>query len=89
MYLAETRRVLCPNVRLSVGNVTKRGVACSAADVVGDPRLDRRGRPTAESSLTIDRGSPRWATRYDVRGFRRDDKPDIGAYEYRASGTTG
>ncbi len=83
MYLAGTRRVLCPNVRLSVTNVTERGVACSGTDVVGDPRLDRRGRPTADSSLTIDRGTPRWTTRYDIRGFRRDDKPDIGAYEYR------
>jgi hypothetical protein len=84
MYLAATPRVLCRSARLSVTNVTQRGVACSSTDVVGDPRLDGRGRPTAASSLTIDRASPPWTTRSDIRGFRRDARPDIGAYEYRA-----
>jgi hypothetical protein len=89
MHLAATPRVLCDVVGQSVSNVTKRGVACSSTDVVGDPRLDERGRPTAGSSLTIDRASPPWTTLYDKRGFRRDRKPDIGAYEYGARRPTG
>jgi hypothetical protein len=89
MYLAATPRVLCDGARLSVSNVTMKGVACSSTDVVGDPRLDGRGRPTAGSSLVIDRASPPWTTRYDIRGFRRVARPDIGAYEYGARKPTG
>jgi len=87
--LVATPRVLCGVVRVSMTNVIERGVACSGTDVVGDAGLDAHGRPTARSSLTIDRASQPWRTRYDVRGFRRDARPDIGAYEYRAPGTGG
>jgi hypothetical protein len=62
------------------------GAGCSASDVVGDPRLDRRGRPTSGSTLTIDRADARWATLYDFDWKRRDAQPDIGAYEYVARG---
>jgi hypothetical protein len=89
IHLAATPRLLCQDARLSVANVIEKGGACSPSDVVGDARLDRRGRPTATSALTIDRASAPWATRYDVRGFRRDARPDIGAYEYGARRTTG
>jgi hypothetical protein len=84
MHLAATPRVLCRSARISASNVMRKGVGCSATDLVGDPRLDRRGRPTAGSSLLIDRASRPWTTRHDVRGMRRDASPDIGAYEYRA-----
>ena len=53
---------------------------------MGDPRLDRLGRPTADSTLTIDGADLRWPTRVDMRGWLRDALPDIGAYEYAASG---
>ena len=70
---------------MSTTNVIEHGVRCSSTDVVGNPRLDEEGRPTAGSELTIDQGSVRWRTRNDIRGLRRDDKPDIGAYEYGAA----
>jgi hypothetical protein len=83
LHVATTPRVLCYSARVSATNVIRRGVVCSSTDVVGDPLLDARGRPTADSTLTIDRASRRWAARRDVRGARRDARPDIGAYEYR------
>ncbi len=83
IHLALTRRVFCRVARLSARNVIERGEACSSSDVVGDPGLDGSGRPTAGSTLTIDRALQPWTTRYDVRGVRRDGRPDIGAYEYR------
>ncbi|HXV32443.1 MAG TPA: hypothetical protein VD769_00430 [Gaiellaceae bacterium] len=49
---------------------------------MGDRRLDRPGRPTAGSTLTIDRADERWLKRFDFLGTRRDARPDIGAYEY-------
>jgi Tol biopolymer transport system component len=76
------RPSLCAGARVVKSNVIMDGVACSAGDVVGDPLLDRRGRPTAESALVIDRASRTWAPRRDLTGRRRDASPDIGAYEY-------
>jgi hypothetical protein len=78
----ETPRRLCPRLRRSVRNVIARGTACSATDVVGDPMLDAHGRPTAGSSLVINRAAAQYATAYDIRGVRRNGRPDIGAYEY-------
>ena len=57
------------------------GRACSPTDEAGDPQLDDEGRPTAASRLLIDRADVRYATEQDVRGSRRDARPDIGAYE--------
>jgi hypothetical protein len=74
------RPSLCAGARVVKSNVIMDGVACSAGDVVGDPLLDRRGRPTAESALVIDRASrtwapdaaePRWAARHRVLGRAR------------------
>jgi hypothetical protein len=84
--LARNPRQLCDWARWSVSNVILNGAGCSASDVVGDPRLDRRGRPTSGSTLTIDRADARWATLYDFDWKRRDAQPDIGAYEYVARG---
>jgi hypothetical protein len=87
--LARNPRQLCDWARWSVSNVILNGAGCSASDVVGDPRLDRRGRPTSGSTLTIDGADGRWPTLYDFRGTRRDARPDIGAYEYVATRRSG
>ena len=50
---------------------------------VGPVHLDPHGRPTAASTLLIDRGSRGFGTRRDIDGRPRDLRPDIGAYEYR------
>lgn len=80
--LARNPRQLCDWARWSVSNVILTGAGCSASDVVGNPRLDPRGRPTSGSTLTIDGADGRWPTLYDFQGTRRDEHPDIGAYEY-------
>jgi hypothetical protein len=87
--LARNPRQLCHWAKLSTANVVLSGSGCSADDVVGDPRLDRHGRPTAASTLTIDRGDGRWSTRVDIDGRLRDAQPDIGAYEYEAKSPRG
>ena len=84
--LARAPELLCQWAQLSERNVILDGAGCSPTDVVGDPRLDRLGRPTADSTLTIDGADLRWPTRVDMRGWLRDALPDIGAYEYAASG---
>ncbi len=73
---------LCDWAQVSRGNVVLDGLACTPADAVGNPHLGGRGRPTADSALTIDRADPAWAIRFDADGRRRDALPDIGAYEY-------
>jgi hypothetical protein len=80
--LARAPELLCRWVQLMERNVILDGDGCSPSDVVGDPRLDRLGRPTADSLLTIDGADPRWRTRFDFHGRPRDPLPDIGAYEY-------
>lgn len=77
----EAPSFLCERVQASVSNVLLHGRACSPADDAGDPQLDAEGRPTAASRLVIDRADVRYATEQDVRGTRRDARPDIGAYE--------
>jgi hypothetical protein len=80
--LARNPRQLCDWAKWSAANVILDGAGCSASDVVGDPRLDRRGRPTSGSTLTIDGADGRWPTLYDFDRTRRDAQPDIGAYEF-------
>jgi hypothetical protein len=72
---------VCPTARVSVSNVVMRGRVCSASDRLGPAKLDSLGRPTAGSTLLIDRGDPRYAPATDITGRRRK-APDIGAYEY-------
>ena len=86
MRIARNPGQLCRWARLSTANVILEGTPCSAGDVVGNPRLDQYGRPTAGSTLLIDRGDPRWPTWVDFAGSRRDARPDIGAYEYAVRG---
>lgn len=81
--LLETPARVCNAARLSVRNVVVRGEACSRSDRVGRAYLDRLGRPTARSSLVVDRADPRQAPPRDFTGRRRLGRPDIGAYEYR------
>jgi hypothetical protein len=73
---------VCSTARLAASNVIMRGSACSRSDVVGWPNLDRRGRPTVDSDLLIDRANRHWAPRADLTGRRRGRAPDVGAYEY-------
>jgi len=74
---------VCSEVRVSVSNVVSRGRACSRSDRVGKPHLDAGGRPTAASTLLIDRADRRYAPERDFTGRPRGKAPDIGAFEYR------
>ena len=86
--LTGTPTRLCDQVRTSVDNVVIAGTPCSASDVLGDPALDALGRPTAYSTLVIDRADPLYATPVDTEGTPRDEKPDIGAFEWMPSAAT-
>jgi hypothetical protein len=81
--LLEVPHHVCSVARNAVSNVVLRGVACRGANLVGDVHLDPQGRPTAASTLLIDRGSRGLSARRDIDGRLRDARPDIGAYEYR------
>jgi len=81
--LLEVPHHVCSVARSAVSNVVLRGVACRGANLVGDVHLDPEGRPTAASTLLIDRGSRGLSARRDIDGRLRDARPDIGAYEYR------
>jgi parallel beta helix pectate lyase-like protein len=74
--------LVCPRLRRSTHNVITKGVACGSTDVVGDPLLNTRERPTAASVLVIDKANPLYAPVFDLLGHRRRGPPDIGAYEY-------
>jgi hypothetical protein len=74
---------VCSVARRAVSNVVLRGVRCIGRNRLGPVHLDRRGRPTAASTLLIDRASRGLGTRRDIDGRRRGSRPDIGAYEYR------
>jgi hypothetical protein len=76
-------KLVCPRLRRSSHNVIEQGVACGSTDVVGDPLLSARERPTAASVLVIDKANPLYAPIFDLLGHRRRGPPDIGAYEYR------
>ena len=80
---------VCSVARSAVENVVLRGVACRGSNRVGRVHLDPDGRPTAASTLLIDRGSKGLGTRRDIDGRPRDVRPDIGAYEYRGPKRTG
>jgi hypothetical protein len=75
--------LVCPRLRRSTHNVIEQGVACGTTDVVGDPLLSARERPTAASDLLVDKANPAYAPIFDLSGHRRRGPPDIGAYEYR------
>jgi hypothetical protein len=80
--LTGTPTRLCSQVRASMANVVIAGTPCSPLDALGDPALDAAGRPTAASTLVIDRADPRYATPVDIDATPRDQKPDIGAFEW-------
>jgi Right handed beta helix region len=73
---------VCSELKASVGNVILRGERCSKSDLVGDPKLDARGRPTGFSRMLIDSGHGLYAPATDITGRRRIRTPDIGAYEF-------
>jgi hypothetical protein len=83
--LIEVPHHVCSVARRAVSNVVLRGVACRGANLVGQVHLDPRGRPTAASTLLIDRASTGLGVRRDIDGRLRDSRPDIGAYEYRGT----
>jgi hypothetical protein len=83
--LIEVPHHVCSVARRAVSNVVLRGVACRGANLVGQVHLDRHGRPTAASTLLIDRASRGLGTRRDIDGRLRGSHPDIGAYEYRGA----
>lgn len=74
---------VCSEARVSVSNVVLRGHACSRSDRVGPAHLDGHGRPTAASTLLIDRATRCYAPTVDFTGHSRGARPDIGAFEYR------
>jgi hypothetical protein len=76
---------VCSEVRLSIANVVLHGHLCSYSDRVGSAHLDSRGRPTAGSTLLIDRASRSYAPPTDLTGRARGAPPDIGAFEYRGA----
>jgi len=80
---------VCSVARSAVENVVLRGIACRGSNRVGAVHLDPDGRPTAASTLLIDRGSRGLGSRRDIDGRPRDSRPDIGAYEYRGPKRTG
>ena len=80
--LLKTYGRVCFGARASLSNIIVRGHRCSRSDFVGDPYLDRRGRPTADSLLVIDQASRPHAPPRDIQGRLRAGEPDIGAYEY-------
>lgn len=81
--LLEDSHHVCSLARRAVFNVVLRGVACRGPNRVGQVHLDHFGRPTAASTLLIDRASRLLGARRDIDGRPRDSRPDIGAYEYR------
>jgi hypothetical protein len=83
--LLEVPHHVCSVARSAVSNVVLRGVACRGTNLVGEVYLDPKGRPTAASTLLIDRGSRGLSIRRDIDGRLRDARPDIGAYEYRGA----
>jgi hypothetical protein len=81
--LVEDPHHVCSVARTAVANVVLRGVACRGPNHAGEVHLDPNGRPTAASTLLIDRASRGLGARRDIDGRPRDSRPDIGAYEYR------
>ena len=81
--LVEDPHHVCSVARRAVSNVVLRGVACRGHNRVGRVHLDRHGRPTAASTLLIDRANRVLSARRDIDGRARGSRPDIGAYEYR------
>ena len=78
--LMESARALCGYVRLA-RNVTIAGSVCTADEVAGRPEARPDRPPDAASDLVIDVGLLGFSS-VDKRGQRRDESPDIGAYEY-------
>jgi hypothetical protein len=74
--------LVCTHVRASRYNHYANAAPCSGLDGTGDPLIEPDGYPTADSPLR-DRAGPRWASRRDFSGWARDEKPDIGAWEWR------
>jgi hypothetical protein len=87
--LVEDPHHVCSVARKAVSNLVMRGVACRGSNRVGRAHLDAYGRPTAASSLVIDRASRRFGARRDIHGRARDARPDVGAYEYRGPKRSG
>jgi hypothetical protein len=81
--LVEAPHHVCSVARKAVANLVLRGVACRGANRVGRAHLDAKGRPTAASTLIIDRASRHLGARRDIDGRPRDARPDIGAYEFQ------
>jgi hypothetical protein len=81
--LVEDPHHVCSVARAAVSNVVLRGERCLGSNRLGAVHLDAHGRPTAASSLLIDRAAKRLGTRRDIDGHLRDSRPDIGAFEYR------
>jgi hypothetical protein len=84
--LLEPRDKVCGKLEVSVSNVVLHGHGCSRSDRVGLAHLDARGRPTAASTLLIDRAAASYAPALDLTGRPRGARPDIGASEYRPAG---
>ena len=82
IQLLRTPHRMCPFARILSGNVIVKGERCGEANVVGHPRLDRAGRPTAASTLLIGRADDAFALPIDLFARGRSD-PDVGAFEYQ------
>ncbi len=84
ILLMRTPRFFCRGARLTVGNVIENGETCNSRDVLAPVHLNAAGQPTASSTNVVDSGIRRWSTVLDLRGARRDERPDRGAFEYVA-----
>ena len=82
--LVENPHHVCSVTRAAISNVVLRGSRCLGSNRLGRAHLDASGRPTAKSDLLIDRANRRLGSQRDIVGRPRGDRPDIGAYEYRA-----
>lgn len=85
LAVLERRWPTCKAVQVSVANVIAHGRVCTPADRIADPRLDGAGRPTARSTVLIGQAARRYAPARDASGRRRDESPDIGAFEWRGA----
>ena len=83
LRLVENPHHVCSVARAAVSNVVLRGSRCLGSNRLGRAHLDARGRPTAASTLLIDRASRQFGSLRDIDGRPRGPRPDIGAYEFR------
>jgi hypothetical protein len=79
--LGRQKHPLC-GVARTLTNVIGTGPSCPG-DRRGEPSLDGKGRPSAESASLLARGTRDGAPATDLYGSKRADPPTVGAVELR------